>query len=836
MRRSAISTARSRRSTEMADREPQRIAHPAHLSGDGCPARRPAPGGASPAVRSALTGTPAVATFGATMMGLVSNLPSPPPGWRCGCRSRGVAVAALAGAAAPTLRRPESSTAGSSTPPEPRSQGSPSSWPAIAASRRRPPTRRAGSFRSASRRRLRRERRARRASPPSSVAVRLETGGRATLDFRLALATEDRIDVVATAPLIDPTSPAPSRRSTPRSTAELVFATRNYQSVVASLPGVVISAGSSGRAHTVGERRPVAGERGVRRRRRHHRHAASAAARGSSCPRARSPRCAATPPATASSTAAPSAASPEPSPSRAPTIFHGDFLYVAQNPSWRAQSEVVPVDREDHLISSYEASLGGPIVRDRAWFFAAAADNTTNQLSPLAGGEVIDSSFAVGLDRRQALPRRVAPPPRRRHRHRRLGIVALGHARHRRAPRGDRRRARDEFRDRRLGLDRPRARRSSRRAPPRQRASSDREPIASRTTQPGASPDDPAGNQGAYWDNASGLRWHASDLPLGPGTLEFPRDQANAALTWLLDRNELELGADYQDVGWEALNRPPDRYLGRGYDPSRPGGFADPGAQARLPSRSTLRWGPARPISPLFAQDRVDVGERLSVSFGLRLEDQAHDDDRGRRSPRLDRPRAARRGGVRRRRRRAGSWSRPPPAATSPTSRRTSSTRSSRACPTARTRSTSTSGTRDPALRPLQSPPAPRVRARRSRSVEPYAKDEVTAGIEWQMSRRWALDARAIAWRIEAPFSATDQFDAEGGVYRLLTNFAAAEREYRGAPDRARSRLSRRARGARQLHAVARRRQLGRQHRRPATTSSRRGRCSTRRPGCRSPR
>ena len=44
------------------------------------------------------------------------------------------------------------------------------------------------------------------------------------------------------------------------------------------------------------------------------------------------------------------------------------------------------------MISSYETSLGGPLLRDRAWFFAAAGDTTTNQAAPLAGGDVIDSS------------------------------------------------------------------------------------------------------------------------------------------------------------------------------------------------------------------------------------------------------------------------------------------------------------------------------------------------------------------------------------------------------------------------------------------------------------
>ena len=72
--------------------------------------------------------------------------------------------------------------------------------------------------------------------------------------------------------------------------------------------------------------------------------------------------------------------------------FHGDFQYIAQNQKWEAQSDDVPLPREDDLIDSYEASIGGPILRDKLWFFAAAADNDTNQISSLAGGDIIENS------------------------------------------------------------------------------------------------------------------------------------------------------------------------------------------------------------------------------------------------------------------------------------------------------------------------------------------------------------------------------------------------------------------------------------------------------------
>jgi outer membrane receptor protein involved in Fe transport len=64
--------------------------------------------------------------------------------------------------------------------------------------------------------------------------------------------------------------------------------------------------------------------------------------------------------------------------------------------------------------------------------------------------------------------------------------------------------------------------------------------------------------------------------------------------------------------------------------------------------------------------------------------------------------------------------------------------------------------------------------------VDPYYKEEVTAGFEWQLTPTWVLDARAIWWKVEEPYSATDQFNAQGQVFRLLTNFDQAEREYQG--------------------------------------------------------
>ena len=310
-----------------------------------------------------------------------------------------------------------------------------------------------------------------------------------------------------------------------------------------------------------------------------------------------------------------------------------------------------------------------------------------------------------------------------------------------------------------------------------QRASSDREATGVAQNLPGASPDDPAGNHGAYWDNASGLHWHGSDLPLGPGSLEFPRDQANATLTWLLDRNELEAGADYQDIGWEALNRPPPRYFGRGYDPDCQRRLRAPRLQAGVhPDR--VPGGDSIDQRRAFAQDRVDIGKHWAVSLGVRVEDQEHQDDQGREvitSTDLA-PRAAMVydvGGNGKLLIKATAGRYVAQVAQDFLNQEFASLPNGANAFDEYLWNSATLRYDLFNRRQLPSLRAP------VGQVEPYFKDELTAGIDWQVSPAWALDARAIVWRVESPWSATNQFDAGGAVYRLLASFAEAEREYR---------------------------------------------------------
>ena len=593
-------------------------------------------------------------------------------------------------------------------------------------------------------------------SASTERAVRLETGDRRTLDFHLDLETEERIDVIASAPLVDPHQPGVVSTIDGEVIGELVFANRNYQAVLAGLPGVAHRGtslsemtphvnGNLWQESSVfidgvdvtdsrfggGSRVPLPASAFTEVR-------TVASGYGSEYGRAVG---GVTETVTRSGT----------------NQFHGDLLYVAQNPSWRAASDVVPLEREDRLISGYETSLGGPIARDRVWFFAAAGDTNTNTVAPLAGGEAIDNSLEA-----ESIIGKLDVDASQRHHVSVTGIDGLSGSPLFMSSTAERAAGASAERDNTFvtaawswtaANDCIVEVRGA-----RQRSSSDREAIAFTTIESGASPDDPAGNNGAYWDNASGLHWHGVDLPLGPGSLEFPRDQANAAFTWLLKRHELEGGADWQDIGWEALNRPPPRYFGSGYDPSAVGGFVRPEfKRVFIPVESPV--GTRSTHVAVFAQDRVDLGERWAFSLGLRLEDQAHEDDRGREvigSTDLV-PRASMVYDVGGRgklliKATAGRYvtqipqdflnqefSSLPNGANgfdeflwSPVTQRYD--RFNR--------------------RQLPSLRAP------VGEVEPYFKDELTAGIDWQVSPAWVFDARAIVWRVESPWSATNQFDA----------------------------------------------------------------------------
>ncbi len=73
--------------------------------------------------------------------------------------------------------------------------------------------------------------------------------------------------------------------------------------------------------------------------------------------------------------------------------FHGQFLYIPQSEKWRAADKNIDIPRSDSIISSFEANLGGPIVSDKAWFFAAYAELDQNRVDILGA---TGTTYAAG--------------------------------------------------------------------------------------------------------------------------------------------------------------------------------------------------------------------------------------------------------------------------------------------------------------------------------------------------------------------------------------------------------------------------------------------------------
>jgi hypothetical protein len=66
--------------------------------------------------------------------------------------------------------------------------------------------------------------------------------------------------------------------------------------------------------------------------------------------------------------------------------FSGSFRVNFTNPSWRDETPIETqqgVDRLDKLNKFYEATLGGPIIKDRLWFFAAGRKENSDTQSTL---------------------------------------------------------------------------------------------------------------------------------------------------------------------------------------------------------------------------------------------------------------------------------------------------------------------------------------------------------------------------------------------------------------------------------------------------------------------
>ncbi len=458
--------------------------------------------------------------------------------------------------------------------------------------------------------------------------------------------------------------------------------------------------------------------------------------------------------------------------------FHGDFLYVGQNPKWRAEDQF-GLERPDDRIDSYEASLGGPIVREKAWFFASHAELTDNRLDQLASGDVIDAS-------QSSRPRilKVNYQPSDRHQ---LATTWID-------SRGDWIAAPFRTGDLRALTARPLYAQvltgswsfAATNSTFIEVKVSERKDLFPRTLKFPKDPatlcpecsDNPVDNNFRYRDRAqSNVRFNGVTSGNGIGFNDFPRDTAHASATLFKGRNEIKFGIDIQDIAFTNSGNVGKEYRGRNFCFECPGGFQTP-QQLRV-------FPPALPStsegleSSAYVQDRLDVGDRLSLHMGVRYDAQTIDNDVGTRvhdsdnlAPRLSvvydvggNGTLLVRGSVGRYYQNIGldfAWrefGQIPAGQLSydeflwnPVSERYDIFRR----------------TRTPAFETQTLIPVD----------HPY-KDQVVLGVDWQISRNWVFKSNVVMHETKDIFFGNDQYSADGlEVVRLVQNWPGAFREY----------------------------------------------------------
>ena len=455
--------------------------------------------------------------------------------------------------------------------------------------------------------------------------------------------------------------------------------------------------------------------------------------------------------------------------------FHGQFLYIPQSEKWRAADKNIDIPRSDSIISSFEANLGGPIVSDKAWFFAAYAELDQNRVDKIAA---TGTPLAAGRTNEPALLK-LNFQPNDRNQLRLLGIDSPTRVLAIPPISGD------EFAPIPIELPADMATASwayvvspsaffELRVADQNNNSYTRPP-AGHPIDPNASPDDPLGNNFQYIDLSPFLIYNS--FIGGANFIELPRQQGNASMSLFRGSNEIKFGIDYQDIEQTNFNNTGQRFRGRGFNNALPGGFATP-LFKDVYDPATPRTSTAE-VASAYAQDRLDVGgDRWSVHFGLRLDSQTADNDAGEE---------------------AASWTKVAPRfgavydlkGDGHLLLKASAGRYYQIFPQVLIEEFARQPTGLNIFNRFGWNPASQrydIFQRRSVSlgdnaiqeIDPYFKDEVTFGTQWQFSDAWVFEAQAIWWELSDLLWASDQFDAAGAVYRDVRNWDAGFRDYIG--------------------------------------------------------
>ena len=457
--------------------------------------------------------------------------------------------------------------------------------------------------------------------------------------------------------------------------------------------------------------------------------------------------------------------------------LHGNFLYIGQNPKWRTLNQL-ELERPDDHTPSFEASLGGPIRREKAWFFAAWADMTNNLLDQLKDGTVVDSS-------RTSEPRiaKLNFQPNDRHQLAGTWIDSRGNGIANPGNSGDFLSLMDRPLYAQLATFTWSVAASS--SVFLEMKASKRKDLFPRnllfpkeSLDPNASPDDPPGNNYRYRDLLTNLRHNGPASGSGIGYNDFPRDTASASASIFRRNHELKFGIDIQDIAFTNLGNVGKEFRGRGYDSSLPGGYERP-QRVRIFDDSVPSQSEGIEAA-LYAQDRLDIGNQWSLHLGLRLDDQTIKNDVGRTvddtqewAPRVTAVYDVNADGTLLLRASAGRYYQNIPLDFA--YREYSELPAGQQSYTEYNWNSST--LRYDRFR-RQVRPAGGGEIQR---VDHFYKDQVALGLDWQFRQNWVFRSNAVWHETDNVYFGNEQFTADGtGVERVVRNWPGAFREYQG--------------------------------------------------------
>ena len=371
--------------------------------------------------------------------------------------------------------------------------------------------------------------------------------------------------------------------------------------------------------------------------------------------------------------------------------FHGEGIYNRTEEDWNAeyedhpemeQRESNPRDRDffrrteeekGQHDAQYETSLGGPIARDKAWFFISVNEQNTNHTGKTINGDFVDESgkvesriakFNLQPSAKHSLALSYIDTPVLRNFvlepvFDRYGVtphdisgelytvsynVSVSESFFLEAKLADQTSNENKL----LAFGEFDINEAI--------ATKQNDPLGRFPANPAANQDWPGNNYGTYIDDDG---WHNGWLlDNGFGTNEYPRTQANLAFTQFAgDHHELKYGLDAQEVEWESDVRRPNLYSGQGnnlfsatsttgyFNPLQPaanqatascnflvGGascvlqdYNHPSLLADFGSSDTKSSNVA-----LYVRDRFQVGDHWTFNVGVRGENQSHENDIGR--------------------------------------------------------------------------------------------------------------------------------------------------------------------------------------------------------------